>query len=135
MRSTSMRLYDNVCNSESITSFDLSAMKLLTSIIIGNDNMYYTNTFILDNMLFLESLTFGGNSFTQYKDNHGYNLNRSFHVTNCRKLEVISMGQHCFSDYSGEFQIVNLPSLQTLQIGLTDRKSSSFYYSNLKLSG
>ena len=129
-----MGLNDNVCNSESITSFDLSA-KLLTSIVIGNDNMYYTNTFKLDNMLFLESLTIGGNSFTQYKDNHGFNLNRSFHVSNCEKLEEISIGQHSFSDYSGEFQIVNLPLLHTLQIGLTDRKSSSFYYSNFQLSG
>lgn len=135
MRSTSMRLYDNECNAESITIFDLSAMKLLTSIIIGNDNMYYTNTFMLNNMLYLKSLTFGGNAFTQYKNHHGDNRRRSFHILNCELLQSISIGQHSFSDYSGDFELFNLPLLQTLQIGFIDRKSSSFYYSNFQLSG
>ena len=131
MRSTSMRLYDNVWNSESITSFDLSAMKLLTSIIIGNNNMYYTNTFILDNMLFLESVSIGSNSFTSMNNRFGNDSNKSFHILNCDKLESISIGKYSFSDYGGEFELSNLPQLQSIVIGQLNSNSYNFYSSSL----
>ena len=50
MSSPLLSIPKEACNSESLTIFDLSAFKLLQSIEIGNENMYHTNSLLIDNI-------------------------------------------------------------------------------------
>ena len=89
----------------------------------------------------------GNNSFTQVKQLVWYlsgcsdsferiKQSKSFHILNCESLESIEIGDNSFSDFGGEFELKNLPQLQSIQIGTIDNYScsilcnsySSFYY-------
>ena len=50
---------------------------------------------------------------------------------NCNKLESISIGKYSFSDYSGEFELLNLPELQSISIGDMNSNSYNFYSASL----
>ena len=117
--SSSLSLYIryNECNSESLTTFDMSAFKLIKSIKIGNDNFFYAKAFLFYDLLKLQHLTVGSNSFTQTKNSYGYDKSKSFHILNCESLESIQIGRYSFSDFGGEFELKNLPQLQSIQIG------------------
>ena len=117
--SSSLSLYIryNKCNSESLTTFDMSAFKLIKSIEIGNDNFFHANTFLFHDLLKLQHLIVGSNSFTQTKYSYGYDESKSFNILNCESLESIEIGEYSFSDYGGVFELKNLPQLQSIQIG------------------
>lgn len=131
MYDTTICVLDDKCNSALLTIFDLSAFKLLKSIEIGNKNMKYAKSFIIDGLIQLESLRIGGNSFTMNRNGHGNDISKSFHILNCDKLELIEIGQYSFSDYAGEFELKNLPSLKTIRIGVIGDDSINFYYSDM----
>ena len=114
---------------------DLSAFKLLQSIEIGDENMYNTNSLLIDNMIQLKSIKIGSNSFTKHKNSYGKDDSRSFRVSNCDKLESIEIGQYSFSDYSGKFELSNTPSLKSLKIGIIGKTSSNFYFSSFSVQG
>ena len=42
---------------------------------------------------------------------------KSFHILNCESLESIEIDQYSFSDFAGDFELKNLPQLQSIQIG------------------
>ena len=86
--------------------------------------MKYAKSFIIDGLIQLESLRIGGNSFTMNRNGHGNDISKSFHILNCDKLELIEIGQYSFSDYAGEFELKNLPSLKTILL--------LFWYDNRK---
>ena len=131
MYDTALLIIENVCNSALLTTFDLSAFKLLRSIEIGNKNMQYTRSFIIEGLIQLESLKIGGNSFTMNRNGYGNDKSKSFHILNCDKLELIEIGQYSFSDYAGEFELSNLPSLKSIHIGIVGNESINFYYSDM----
>ena len=135
MRSTSLRLYDKDCNSAYLTSFDVSAMKYLSSITVGNENLYYTNTFIVHGLFKLEKIAVGGNSFTKSKKGHGCNRSRSVSIKNCEKLQEINISEYSFSDYGGGFELQDLPSLKYLIIGGVQKTSGCFYCSSFQIRG
>ena len=135
MDSSSLSIPDSVCNSELLISFDLSIFKLLKTIIIGNTNFFYVNGFILNNNIKLNSLKIGKNSFTKYRNSHGNDSSRSFHISNCIELQSIEIDNYSFSDYGGEFELKNLPKLVSIIMGETGEWSSSFYYSTLVIRG
>ena len=95
----------------------MSAFKLIKSIKIGNDNFFYAKAFLFYDLLKLQHLTVGSNSFTQTKNSYGYDKSKSFHILNCESLESIQIGRYSFSDFGGEFELKNLPQLQSIQIG------------------
>ena len=45
------------------------------------------------------------------------------------------MGEYSFSDYSGEFELRNLPKLSTIKIGEIGRDSLNFCYSSFVIKG
>ena len=49
---------------------------------------------------------------------------KSLHIFNCKSLESIQIGEYSFSDYAGEFELKNLPRLQSIQIGAFGKWSS-----------
>ena len=129
-----------------LTDWDVSWFLDLESIEIGNNNFGSVQTFKIDGLSKLKTLKIGRNSFTQVVEpiwnnnwdeayDKAYNLSKSFHIVNCLSLESIQIGDYSFSDFAGEFELKNLPQLQSIQIGTIGSKSRNFYDGTLVLRG
>ena len=102
-------------------------------------------TFRVDGLNRLKTVKFGNNSFTQVKKilwdkdweeaHKGINKSKSFHILNCGSLESIQIGEYSFSDYAGEFELKNLPQLQSIQIGSIGSDSDNFSCSSFVIRG
>ena len=140
---TCIVVVSNCCNK--LKSLYLTKYPYLKSIEIGDDCFSNVDIFKIDGLNELKSLKIGMNSFTCLKSgdrwdwNRVMNRNRSFHILNCAKLESIEIGCCSFSDYSGEFELNNLPKLSAIKIGEireieeiedTDSCSYNFCYSS-----
>ena len=108
-------------------TFQLSNLNSLQSLNIGNEMFNLVSTFKINGLTSLTSLSIGSNSFTQHIDGFGNDSNKSFHILNCVKLESISIGKYSFSDYGGEFELSNLPQLQSIVIGNINSNSYNFF--------
>ena len=137
---------DRACNDIDYTIFDFSRFTQVESIEIGNDCFGFVETFKIDGLNRLKSLKIGNNSFTQTKrimwvenlENAkvlSNNMSKSFHILNCESLESIQIDIFSFSDYGGEFELKNLPSLQSIEIGSIGSDSCNFYYSSFVIRG
>ena len=129
-----------------LKDWDISWLLNLESIEIGNDCFESVETFKIDGLHQLESLKIGKNSFTQVKkaewdddwDEAYYEANdesKSFHILNCESLKSIVIDEYSFSDFGGQFELKNLPSLQFIQIGIIGSDSCNFYHSSFVIRG
>ena len=107
----------------------------LESIEIGDNCFESVKTFKIDGLNRLKSLKIGKNSFTGAKYRGGSNKSKSFHILNCESLELIEIGEYSFSDFGGQFELKNLPSLQSIQIGTIRSDSCNFYSSSFVIKG
>ena len=123
---TSIIIPNWTCNDIGYTMFDFSRFTLVESIEIGNNCFGSVETFQIDGLTRLKSLKIGYNSFTQEK---------SFHILNCESLESIEIGKYSFSDFGGEFELKNLPQLQSIHIGIIRSDSFNFCYSSFVIRG
>ena len=123
------------CNDIDYTIFDFSRFTRVESIEIGNDCFASVKTFQIDGLNRLKSIKIGNNSFTQKKNNWGDDVSKSFHILNCESLESIQIGEYSFSDFGGEFELKNLPQLQSIQIGTIDGESYNFSNSSFMIRG
>ena len=123
------------CNDIDYTLFDFSRFTLLESIKIGDDCFGSVQTFQIDGLNRLKTIIIGKNSFTQKKNWNGKNESKSFHILNCKSLESIEIGRFSFSDFAGEFELKNLPQLQSIQIGTIGRDSFNFSHSSFVIRG
>ena len=123
------------CNDIDYTLFDFSRFSIVESIEIGNDCFGSVETFKIDGLNRLKTIKIGNNSFTQKKNGCGDDSSKSFHILNCESLESIQIGQYSFSDFAGEFELKNLPQLQSIQIGTIGSKSCNFCYSSFVARG
>ena len=138
MLSTSIRsviLANNSCNEGDYTVFDFSRFQWLRSIKIGNDCFESVKTFKIDGLNRLKTIKIGYNSFTQYKNGGGNDASKSFHILNCESLECIQIGDYSFSDFAGNFELKNLPQLQSIQIGTVRSDSYNFSCSSFVIRG
>ena len=127
-----LKLIDNCV----LVDWDVSWFLNLESIEIGNDCFESVKTFKIDGLNQLKSLRIGINSFTQEKNSYGNDQSKSFHILNCESLESIQIGEYSFIDFAGEFELKNLPQLQSVQIGTVEGYYSyNFYYSSLVIGG
>ena len=96
-------------------------------------------TFKIDGLNKLNTLKIGINSFTRYKNDIWPNEgeSKSFHILNCEELKSIDIGRYSFSEFGGEFELKNLPQLQSINIGTIGDydSSSSFSYSSFIIRG
>ena len=92
-------------------------------------------TFQIDGLNRLKTIKIGNNSFTQKKNSYGNDQSKSFHILNCESLESIQIGKYSFSDFAGEFELKNLPQLQSIQIGTIGSNSGNFWYSSFVIRG
>ena len=110
-------------NDMDYTIFDFSRFLKVKSIEIGDDCFASVQTFKIDGLNHLKTIKIGKNSFNQMKGEHdreyekSNNKSKSFHILNCESLESIQIGEFSFSDFGGDFELKNLPQLQSIQIG------------------
>ena len=95
----------------------------------------YVKTFNAQNNSNLQYIHIQKNSFTQKKNSLGNDKSKSFHILNCESLESIEIGEFSFSDFAGEFELKNLPQLQSIQIGTIGSYSGNFCYSSFVIRG
>ena len=50
-------------------------------------------------------------------------------------MRSIEIGLFSFSDYSGEFELINLPKLESIKIGEIGNDSFNFFYSSFVIQG
>ena len=128
---TSIILPNWTCNDIDYTRFDFSRFTHVESIEIGDDCFGSVKTFKIDGLNRLKTVIIGKNSFTHKKNNLGNDdKSKSFHILNCESLESIQIGEYSFSDFAGDFELKNLPQLQSIQIGVIGNCSSNNFSSN-----
>ena len=132
---TSIIIPNGSCNERDYTVFDFSRFTRVESIEIGNVGFSYVKLFKIDGLNRLKTFKIGSNSFTQRKNSYGDDKSKSFHILNCESLESIQIGEYSFSDFAGEFELKNLPQLQSIQIGTIGRYSYNFYWSSFVIRG
>ena len=141
---TDLTISSNCCND--LNALDLNRFEWLRSIEIGDDCFESVKAFQIDGLNRLKSLKIGINSFTQVKladwknnwseaRNRANNQSKSFHILNCESLESIQIGEYSFCDYAGEFELKNLPQLQSIQIGTIGSDSYNFWWSSFVIRG
>ena len=126
-----LKLTDNCV----LADWDVSWLLNLESIEIGNDCFGSVQRFKIDGLNRLKTINIGNNSFTQKNISEGNGSMKSFHILNCESLESIQIGEFSFSDFGGEFELKNLPLLQSIQIGTIESVSYNFYNSSFAVRG
>ena len=132
---TSIIIPNWTCYDIDYTLFDFSRFSIIESIEIGDDCFKSVETFEIEGLNRLKTIRIGNNSFTQKKNWWGNDESKSFHILNCESLKSIQIGHHSFSDFAGEFELKNLPQLQSIQIGTIGSDSNNFYYSSFVIRG
>ena len=132
---TSIVIPNWTCNDVGYTVFDFSRFTLVETIEIGDDCFGSVQTFQIDGLNQLKTIKIGKRSFTQRKNRYRNNKSKSFHILNCESLESIQIGEYSFSDIAGDFELKNLPQLQSIQIGSIGSKSYNFYHSSFVIGG
>lgn len=114
-------------------TFNITNSESLVTIEIGDHCFSNVNEFNLSKIVNLKQLKIGTNSFTKEINNFGINIRRSFSIISCVNLESIVIGEYSFSDYSGGFTLEDLPSLESVKIGVVEIGSWNFYSSSFTL--
>ena len=129
---TEVVVSSSCCNKESINVLDLSELKKLRRIEIGNDCFEFVNEVKLIGLSELQSVVVGMSSFTQHKYRDGDDPNRHFYLKNCPKLKSLKIGDYSFSDYR-VCEIENVDALEVIEMGELNKLSFSFWHASLEL--
>ena len=130
---TDLVISSNCCNN--MTELDLSSCKRLSSLDIGDECFGLVKSFRIDGLSSLKSIKIGKNSFTQKMNGKGEDISKSFHILNCECLKSIVIESYSFSDFAGDFELKNLPLLQSIKIGSIENKSFNFNWSSFMIRG
>ena len=140
LKVTELIIPSNCCND--LTALNLNRFEWLQSIEIGDECFESVQTIKMDGLNHLKSLKIGRNSFTQVKQSNwnrdwekANNQSKSFHILNCESLKSIEIGEFSFCDFGGVFELKNLSSLQSIQIGTIGSASCNFYYCSFVIGG
>ena len=131
-RVTELVIPSKCCNEAKWNVFDVSGLKWLKSIEIGDECFENVNEVKLIGMSQLERVVIGKNSFTKKKDWYGNDPYRHFYLKNCERVRELKIGRYSFSDYS-VCEIENVPSLEVIEMGELNENSYSFCYASLEL--
>ena len=131
-RVTELVIPSKCCNEAEWSVFDVSGLKWLKSIEIGDECFENVNEVKLIGLNRLESVVIGDRCFTRYKNSAGNDPSHRFYLKNCKRLRELKMGHHSFSDYS-VCVIEKAPSLEVIEIGDMEEDSVNFCYASLEL--
>ena len=132
---TDLVISNNLCNDYTASMIDFTHYTNLGSLEIGDSNFQHVSEFVIDGLSELKSIKIGENSFTKNKNSYGNDSSRSFSILNCVELETIEIDSYSFSDYAGEFELKNLPKLNSINIGQIGSYSYNFYGSSFVIKG
>ena len=131
-RVTELVIPSNCCNEAEWSVFDVSGLKWLKSLEIGDECFENVNEVKLIGLNRLESVVIGQNCFTKRKNSNGNDPNRHFYLKNCERVRELKMGRYSFSDYS-VCEIENVPSLEVIEMGELNEESNNFCGASLEL--
>ena len=131
-RVTELMIPSNCCNETEWSAFDVSELKWLKSIEIGDECFENVKEVKLIGISQLESVVIGKNCFTKKKNSRGNDPNRHFYLKNCDRVRELKIGCYSFSDYV-VCEIENVPSLEVIEIGELNEWIVNFYYASLEL--
>ena len=135
-RVTELVIPSNCCNEEEWKVLDVSALKWLKSIEIGDDCFENTEIVMLIGMKELESVAIGDRCFTKHKNNNDSNSdpNRHFYLKNCGKVKELRIGCNSFYEFS-VCEIENVDSMEVIDMKESTGWDWSFWAASLKLKG
>ena len=131
-RVTELVIPAKCCNEAEWNVFDVSGLKWLKSIEIGDECFENVDEVKLIGMNRLESVVIGKNCLTKHKNDCGNDPNRHFYLKNCERVRELKLGRWSFSDYS-VCEIENVPSLEVIEMGDLNEDNYNFYYASLEL--
>ncbi|KAM7456558.1 hypothetical protein BLSTO_02681 [Blastocystis sp. subtype 1] len=131
-RVTELVIPSKCCNEAEWSVFDVSGLKWLKSIDIGDECFEYVKEVKLIGMNQLESVVIGKNSFTKKKGSYGDDPSRHFYLKKCERVRELKMGRYSFSDYS-VCEIENVDSLEVIEMGDLNEQSCNFDSGSLEL--
>ena len=131
-RVTELVIPSNCCNEEEWSVFDVSELKCLKSIEIGDKCFENVDEVKLIGFKRLERVVIGKNSFTKRKNGWVNDPNRHFYLKNCERVRELRIGCFSFSDYS-MCVIENMDSLEVIEMGELNIESGNFVYASLEL--
>ena len=129
---TSLVISSNCCNESKWTVLDLSKLKWLEHLEMGDDCFENVKELKLIGLHTLERVVIGTNSFTKHKNGSGNEPNRQFYLKDCENIKELKMGRYSFSDFT-VCEIANVPSLEVIEMGELNEESCNFYYASLEL--
>lgn len=143
---TSIELPDWCCNEADYQDFDFSRFACLQSLVIGENSFGSVKRFRLEGMPELRSLKIGAESFTgmkkycwedsiDFSQTQSFDEQKSFSIVNCDLLESIEIGIFCFCDFAGDFELRNLPLLQSIRFGDMSNPSFNFCGTSFVIQG
>ena len=130
-RITKLVIPSNSCNESKWKVFDVSELKCLKSIEIGDDCFENVEEVNVSELKKLDKLVIGKRSFRK-SSGGGNEANRHFYLQDCERLRVLKIGTRSFSDYS-VCKIENLPCLESIEMDDLNELSCNFYSASLKL--
>ena len=131
-RVTELVIPPNCCNETEWSVFDMSKLKWLKSIEIGDECFENVNEVKLIGLNRLESVVIGKKCFTMKKNSNGNDPDRHFYLKDCERLRELKIGRYSFSDYS-VCEIENVDCLEMIEMGVLNDMSYNFYWASLEL--
>ena len=131
-RVTELVIPAKCCNEAEWSVFDVSGLKWLKSIEIGDECFENVKEVKLIGLNRLRSVVIGQNSFTKHKNSWGNDPDRHFYLKNCERVRVLKIGCWSFSDYT-VCEIENVPSLEVIEMGQLNEASRNFFFASLEL--
>ena len=122
----------NCCNDSNVRMLDLSDLRYLRRIEIGNECFENVDEVKMAGLNELENVEIGMNSFTQHKNGYGQDPNRHFYLKDCPKLKSLKMDRYSFSDYT-VIEIENVNALEVIEMGELNEVSVNFAFASLEL--
>ena len=110
---TALTVAASSCNDNNINVIDLSSLKFLRSVVIGNSCFRYVQTFSIVGLNWLESVSIGHESFGSTGDL----WERSqLKIVNCPQLKSLRINSGSFGRYNG-CELSQLPQLNSIVMG------------------
>ena len=137
-RVTELVIPSNCCNEDEWKVLDVSALKWLKRIEIGDDCFENTERVKLIGLKELETVVIGDRCFTKVKNGKAVSSdrdpNRHFYLKNCGKVRELRIGCNSFYEYT-VCEIENVDSMEVIDMKESTGWDWSFWSASLKLKG